>query len=140
MKKQEDHYRQLFAQDRHNSTLSDIYLNLVDVFNNRDTFKYATESAEDRTIPKILAQKRPNLASLAGQHSVVDEQQYVPRYSSLLFIVELSWLTRLHPQVGQELAGLHAGPVRGAELGGHLHRRRQCAVVPRPRLPQRAQG
>ncbi len=83
MKKQEDHYRQLFAQDRHNSTLSDIYLNLVDVFNNRDTFKYATESAEDRTIPKILAQKRPNLASLAGQHSVVDEQQYVPRYSSL---------------------------------------------------------
>lgn len=78
MKKQEDHYRQLFAQDRHNSTLSDIYLNLVDVFNNRDTFKFATESAEERTIPKILGQKRPNLASLAGQYSVVDEQQYVP--------------------------------------------------------------
>jgi hypothetical protein len=77
MKRQEDRYRQLFAQNRHDSTLSDLYLNLVDVFNNRDTFKFATESEQDRTIPKILDQKRPNLALLAGQHSVVDERQYV---------------------------------------------------------------
>jgi hypothetical protein len=77
MKRQEDRYRQLFAQNRHDSTLSDLYLNLVDVFNNRDTFKFATESEQDRTIPKILDQKRPNLSLLAGQHSVVDERQYV---------------------------------------------------------------
>lgn len=96
MKKQEDHYRELFAQDRHNSVLSDLYLNMVDVFRHRDSFKFQNDTdPKERSIPKILAQKRPNLAALDGQYSVVDQQQYAryppPRsfLSSVLTLVSI---------------------------------------------------
>lgn len=93
MKEEEDSYRALFAQDRNSPILSDLYLNLADVFGNRDTFKFCNDTdPKEMSIPKILAQKRPNLASLDGQYSVVDEQQYAALLYSPTQYTELTQL------------------------------------------------
>lgn len=58
MKKIEDNFRELFANDRKHPDLENPYLFLIDVYENREMFKYQEETPEELAIPKILTKER----------------------------------------------------------------------------------
>jgi hypothetical protein len=75
MKREEDRYREMFAQ---NNAPSDPHVLLIDVFHHHDTFKFEAEAPDELAIPKILTK-----AYQPGRSgpSVVTEQEFHANFS-----------------------------------------------------------
>ena len=54
----EEKYRRLFASDKHNSSLRDPHLNLINIMDNVSTFKYQSLTNEEDSIPSLLSKHK----------------------------------------------------------------------------------
>lgn len=75
----EDRARAMFVADRHNATLNDPHLLLIDVYNNASQFVYQPEDADEHRVPKVLAKYRNHAVS---GPAICDEQQFRRAFES----------------------------------------------------------
>eukprot|EP01114_Cavostelium_apophysatum_P011331 TRINITY_DN2554_c0_g1_i1.p1 TRINITY_DN2554_c0_g1~~TRINITY_DN2554_c0_g1_i1.p1 ORF type:complete len:745 (+),score=183.66 TRINITY_DN2554_c0_g1_i1:494-2728(+) len=81
----EDRWRQLFCEDPDSYEIKDMHLGLVNVFESRDSFRYEQETAEEKSVPKLLTKRRrANLESLCEdrEYSVVEREEFMAAWKT----------------------------------------------------------
>eukprot|EP01098_Paradermamoeba_levis_P016150 TRINITY_DN853_c0_g2_i3.p1 TRINITY_DN853_c0_g2~~TRINITY_DN853_c0_g2_i3.p1 ORF type:complete len:384 (-),score=105.41 TRINITY_DN853_c0_g2_i3:1123-2172(-) len=76
LREEEDHYRQLFAQDRNHSSLNNPHVLLIDAFKNSQLFRFEREDDKEKAIPKVLTQFN-RAEGKSGQASIVSKSEFL---------------------------------------------------------------
>lgn len=80
IKRQEDKLREVFAQDKKNYKTADPYVNLIDVFNKRESFYYQQETKEELALPKLFSKIR---TPSSQNYAIVTKDEYKKNFKEL---------------------------------------------------------
>jgi hypothetical protein len=82
LKEQEDHYRRLFAQARHDPAIQDPHLMLIDAFERRDQFVVQPWSDTEDRIPKIAPTPSAPVFAV-GTNCIVTKDEFMKNWEIL---------------------------------------------------------
>eukprot|EP01116_Phalansterium_solitarium_P024420 TRINITY_DN8953_c1_g1_i2.p1 TRINITY_DN8953_c1_g1~~TRINITY_DN8953_c1_g1_i2.p1 ORF type:complete len:876 (-),score=253.81 TRINITY_DN8953_c1_g1_i2:67-2694(-) len=123
LRRQENHYRTLFAADRDNRLLADPYLTLIDVHRWHSLMAYERDDVFDR-IPKLFGSAHHSPTQLdndSGSVSIVPAVQFMQQFNVFTEgqLLELNW-NNVFAAGGSVLASLMPAPATDLSTYFHL--------------------